>query len=42
MSVGPYVAVGSEAIGKAIVENICSSTAILMKHHGVFTVGVTP
>lgn len=40
--VGPYASVGGEEIGKAIIEHIGSSPAILMKHHGVFTIGKTP
>ncbi|MFD1449079.1 L-ribulose-5-phosphate 4-epimerase [Oceanobacillus profundus] len=40
--VGPYVPVGGEEIGKAIVDNIGYSSGILMKNHGVFTIGHTP
>ncbi|MGI6285130.1 L-ribulose-5-phosphate 4-epimerase [Neomoorella humiferrea] len=40
--VGPYAQIGSEEIGKAIIEHIGNSPAILMKHHGVFTIGRTP
>lgn len=36
---GEYVGVGSDAIGKVIVNSIGSSHAILMKQHGVFTIG---
>ena len=37
-----YAPVGSEEIGRAIVEAIGESPALLMKNHGVFTVGPTP
>ncbi|MGI6643282.1 MAG: L-ribulose-5-phosphate 4-epimerase [Bacillota bacterium] len=40
--VGPYCPVGEEEIGKGIVAHIGPSPAILMKNHGVFTVGATP
>lgn len=40
--VGPYAKIGGEEIGKAIVEHIGDSPAILMKNHGVFTIGNTP
>ncbi|WP_270180038.1 L-ribulose-5-phosphate 4-epimerase [Alkalihalobacillus sp. CinArs1] len=40
--VGPYVSVGGKAIGEAILQYIGRSTAILMKNHGVFTVGSSP
>ncbi|AOQ23644.1 L-ribulose-5-phosphate 4-epimerase UlaF [Moorella thermoacetica] len=40
--VGPYAQIGGEEIGKAIVEHIGDSPAILMKHHGVFAIGKTP
>ncbi|ADL68227.1 L-ribulose-5-phosphate 4-epimerase [Thermoanaerobacterium thermosaccharolyticum] len=40
--VGPYAKIGGEEIGKAIVEYIGESPAILMKNHGVFTIGNTP
>ena len=36
---GGYAAVGGEAIGKEIVENIGNALAIVMQNHGVFTVG---
>lgn len=40
--VGAYVApIGGEAIGAEIVRSIGRSPAILMKNHGVFTVGPT-
>jgi L-ribulose-5-phosphate 4-epimerase len=31
--------IGDESIGKLVVENIGNSTAILLKNHGVFTIG---
>ncbi len=46
--VGAYCAIGEEEIGEAIVRTIGSSDAaagpraILMKNHGVFTIGSTP
>lgn len=40
--VGPYARIGGEEIGRAIVEHIGSSPAILMKNHGVFAVGPNP
>jgi L-ribulose-5-phosphate 4-epimerase len=39
---GPYAAIGEEAIGTAIVEHIGGSKAILMRSHGVFTIGGSP
>ncbi len=36
---GPFALIGSEAIGQAIVESIGTSSAVLLKNHGVFTVG---
>ncbi|NLG68377.1 MAG: L-ribulose-5-phosphate 4-epimerase [Firmicutes bacterium] len=38
----PYAPVGGEAIGQAVVEHIGSSPAVLLKQHGVFTVGPDP
>ena len=38
----PYAPVGGDAIGRAVVEHIGSSPAVLLKHHGVFTVGPDP
>lgn len=35
----PYARIGGQQIGKAILETIGHSPAILMKQHGVFTVG---
>ncbi len=40
--VGAYCQIGAEAIGEEIVRSIGASPAILMKNHGVFTVGPTP
>ncbi len=40
--VGAYAKIGSDEIGKEIVRSIGDSPAILMKNHGVFTVGKTP
>ena len=40
--VGAYAKVGNDEIGREIVRSIGSSPAILMKNHGVFTVGRTP
>jgi L-ribulose-5-phosphate 4-epimerase len=41
--VGPFALIGGDDIGKGIVETLAShrSRAILMKNHGVFTVGST-
>ncbi len=40
--VGAYSQIGGEEIGREIVRSIGESPAILMKNHGVFTVGSTP
>ena len=40
--VAPYAPVGGEDIGKAVVEHIGDAKAILLKHHGVFTIGESP
>ncbi len=40
--VGAYAQIGEEAIGQEIIRSIGASPAILMKNHGVFTVGPTP
>ena len=40
--VAAYCEIGGEAIGEQIVRSIGSSPAILMKNHGVFSVGQTP
>jgi len=39
--VGAYARIGSDEIGREIVRSIGASPAILMKNHGVFTVGRT-
>jgi L-ribulose-5-phosphate 4-epimerase len=39
---GAYAQIGGEEIGREIVRSIGESPAILMKNHGVFTVGPTP
>ena len=36
---GGFTLIGDESIGKIIVESIGKSPAILMKNHGVFTIG---
>jgi L-ribulose-5-phosphate 4-epimerase len=36
-----YAKIGSDDIGKAVVETIGGSPAVLLKNHGVFTVGRT-
>ena len=40
--VGGYAKVGNDEIGREIIRSIGHSPAILMKNHGVFTVGPTP
>ena len=40
--VGAYAKIGGDEIGQEIIRSIGSSPAILMKNHGVFTVGPTP
>jgi L-ribulose-5-phosphate 4-epimerase len=42
--VGPFALVGDEDIGKGIVDTLRGhrSPAVLMRNHGVFTVGATP
>jgi L-ribulose-5-phosphate 4-epimerase len=40
--VGAYAKIGGDEIGQEIIRSIGSSPAILMKNHGVFTVGKTP
>jgi L-ribulose-5-phosphate 4-epimerase len=39
---GPYAPIGSEAIGRAVVEHIGRSPAILLQNHGVFALGASP
>jgi L-ribulose-5-phosphate 4-epimerase len=36
---GEFALIGSEAIGKVVVESIGSSSAVLLRKHGVFTIG---
>ncbi len=36
---GDFALIGSEAIGKVVLDAIGSSCAVLLKNHGVFTVG---
>jgi L-ribulose-5-phosphate 4-epimerase len=36
-----FALIGDEAIGKQVVEHIGSSKAVLLKQHGVFTIGET-
>jgi len=38
---GQFVLIGGESIGKAVVDSIGASPAVLLKNHGVFTVGRT-
>ena len=40
--IGGYAKVGDDEIGREIIHSIGHSPAILMKNHGVFTVGPTP
>lgn len=40
--VAPYAAVGAEEIGAAVCEHIGDGKAILLKNHGVFTIGDSP
>ncbi len=40
--VGAYAEIGGDAIGQEIIRSIGVSPAILMKNHGVFTVGRDP
>lgn len=40
--VGAYAPVGGEEIGQEIIRSLGKSPAILIKHHGVFTIGPTP
>jgi len=40
--VSDYARIGGDEIGKEIVEKISTSPAILIKNHGVFTIGSTP
>jgi L-ribulose-5-phosphate 4-epimerase len=38
---GGFALIGGEQIGKIVVESIGSSRAVLLKNHGVFTIGAT-
>jgi L-ribulose-5-phosphate 4-epimerase len=40
--IGAYARIGNDEIGQEILRSIGSSPAILMKNHGVFTIGRTP
>jgi L-ribulose-5-phosphate 4-epimerase len=42
--VGPFALIGDEEIGRGIVETLADSrsTAVLMRSHGVFTIGTGP
>ena len=40
--IGEYAPIGGEEIGKEILRSLGNSPVILMKNHGVFTVGSTP
>jgi len=37
---GGFALIGGERIGQAVIESIGGSPAVLLKNHGVFTVGV--
>ncbi len=41
--VGPFAVIGDDSIGRGIVETLRGhrSTAVLMRNHGVFTIGPT-
>lgn len=39
---GGYAKIGGEEIGREVVRGIGTSPAILLKNHGVFTIGATP
>jgi len=38
---GGFALIGGEEIGKVVVESIGASPAVLLKNHGVFTIGAT-
>lgn len=40
--VGSYAPIGGEEIGREVVRSIGDSPAVLMKNHGVFTIGPNP
>jgi L-ribulose-5-phosphate 4-epimerase len=37
---GGFALIGGEEIGKVVIETIGSSSAVLLKNHGVFTIGI--
>lgn len=39
---GDFALIGGEDIGKVVVKSIGNSPAVLLKNHGVFTVGASP
>jgi len=39
---GGFALIGGEEIGKVVVESIGNSPAVLLKNHGVFSVGASP
>ncbi len=39
---GGFALIGGEEIGKIVVDTIGDSRAVLLKNHGVFTIGATP
>jgi L-ribulose-5-phosphate 4-epimerase len=39
---GDFAIIGGEDIGKVVVESIGKSSAVLLKNHGVFTIGKNP
>jgi L-ribulose-5-phosphate 4-epimerase len=39
---GGFALIGGEQIGKVVIESIGNSPAILLKNHGVFTIGPNP
>ncbi len=40
--VGAYAKIGADEIGQEVIRSIGEGPAILMKNHGVFTIGATP
>jgi len=38
---GGFALIGGEQIGRVVIETIGNSPAVLLKHHGVFTIGPT-
>jgi L-ribulose-5-phosphate 4-epimerase len=39
---GGFALIGDEAVGKVVVDSIGKSPAVLLKNHGVFTIGKNP